>query len=186
MAANEHYSTAVVAYARSLLEVAEQRQQTDAILQELKAIQQIVRQLPRFAQFLEDPAFSQSDRAGVLERSLGPAVSELMRNFLGVLNRRGALKRLAIIADAYEDLLLERRGIVDVDVTVARKLTDPELDRIGQRLSTAIRRQAIVHQRVDESIVGGLVLRIDDRLIDASVRYQLRAAREQLLSAQQR
>jgi len=72
---------------------------------------------------------------------------------------------------------------VEVDVTVAQRLSDEQLATVRERVSTAIGRNAVVHQYVDESIIGGLVLRVQDKLIDASVKHQLETIRRQMLQA---
>ena len=85
--------------------------------------------------------------------------------------------------DAYEDLLDERLGKVEVDVTVAVRLSPDELESVRQRIGAALKKDAVIHQYVDESIIGGMILRVEDRVIDSSVRYQLEAMRKNLLSA---
>jgi F-type H+-transporting ATPase subunit delta len=70
-----------------------------------------------------------------------------------------------------------------VDVTVAQRLSPDELENVRRRVSQALGKDAVVHQYVDESIIGGLVLRVQDQLIDASVRYQLDAMKQRLLQA---
>src|SRR5439155_23633582 len=106
-------------------------------------------------------------------------------NFLGVLNEKGRLKLFVQIADAYDALLDEQFGKIEVDVTVAQKLSNDQLEEVRKRVSTALKKDAVVHQYVDESIIGGLILRVQDKLIDASVKTQIAALREQLLSARE-
>jgi F-type H+-transporting ATPase subunit delta len=85
--------------------------------------------------------------------------------------------------EAFNDLLEEQLGNVEVDVTVAQRLDAGQLEQVRQRVSQALGRAAVVHQYVDESIIGGLVLRVQDKLIDASVRFQLDQMRRRLLQA---
>lgn len=184
MATTTHYSPTAEAYAQSLLELAnEQQSQAESIGKELSAVREIVVQNPTFAQFLADPGISQAERDATIKKIFGGRVSQLMMNFLGVLNAKGRARLLSQIADAYDDLLDEQLGKIEVDVTVAQTLTDEQLQTVRQRVSTALKKDAVVHQYVDDSIIGGLVLRVQDRLIDASVKYQLEAMREQLLAA---
>lgn len=175
-----------MAYARTLLDLANERQQAEGMAQELGQLQEIVEANPAFKTILSDPAIRTSDRTALLEKVFSGNVSPLMWNFLRVLNSRGALKLLGEIADAYEDLLNDQMGRVEVDVTVAQKLSADELEEVRQRVSKALKKEAVVHQYVDESIIGGLVLRVGDQMIDASVRHQLQAMRERLLSQRPR
>ena len=84
---------------------------------------------------------------------------------------------------AFDNLLDIQYGKIEVDVTVANKLNDQELESVRQKVSEALKRDAIVHQYIDESIIGGLILRMNDQLIDGSVRTQLDRMRRQLLSS---
>jgi F-type H+-transporting ATPase subunit delta len=101
-----------------------------------------------------------------------------------VLNLKRRLKEIPAIAAAYDDLLDEKLGKIEVDVTVAQKLSPDQLEQVRQRVSQALKKEAVMHQYVDESIIGGLLLRVQDKLIDASVRSQLHSLRDQLLASQ--
>jgi F-type H+-transporting ATPase subunit delta len=179
-----HHSPTVLAYAQSLLELADEQNQTETIDQELGQLSEIIAQNPVFGAYLADPGISYEDRSRVLKEVFAGKVSPLLWNFLGVLNDKGRLKHLSEIAGAFDDLLDEKLGKIEVDVTVAQKLTPEQLDEVRQSVSRALKKDAVVHQYVDDSIIGGMVLRVQDRLIDASVAAQLRALRSQLLSQQ--
>jgi len=113
-------------------------------------------------------------------------VSELTLNSLLVMNRKGRLGILHQVVNAYTDLLQQQQGIIEADVIVAEKLSPDQLEQVRQRVGAALKREVVIHQYVDASIIGGLVLRIEDRLLDASVKAQLRAIRRQLLAARQK
>ena len=172
-----------VAYARSLLELANERNQADEIGQEMAGIRDILTEQPSFAAYLADPGIGGTERTATLDKVFKGRVSPLVSNFLGVVNNHGRMRMLGPIAQAFVDLLDEQRGNVEVDVTVAQRLTPDQLEQVRQRVSQALGRNAVVHQYVDESIIGGLVLRVQDKLIDASVRFQLEQMRRQLLEA---
>ena len=175
-----------VAYARSMLELANERGQADEIGREMSAIREVTDQNPTFSAFLADPGIAASERTATLDRVFRGRVSPLVMNFLGVLNNKGRLRLLGSIAEAYGNLLDEQSGKVEVDVTVAQRLSPDQLEQVRQRVSEALGKNAVVHQYVDENIIGGLVLRVEDRLIDASVKYQLEAMRERLLAARRK
>ena len=172
-----------VAYARSILDLANEHNQAQEFGQELAIIGELLKQNPSFAEFLADPGIGATERTAALEKLFRGRASPLVMNLMGVLNTRGRLNLLTAVADAYAVLLDEQLGNVEVDVTVAQKLDPSQLDQVRQRVSQALGKNAIVHQYVDEEIIGGLVLRVEDRLIDASVKYQLEAMRERMLAA---
>jgi F-type H+-transporting ATPase subunit delta len=68
-------------------------------------------------------------------------------------------------------------------VTVASKLSADQLEEVRKKVGAALKKEAVVHQYVDDSIIGGLIVRVQDKLIDASVKTQLAAMRQQLLAA---
>jgi len=170
-----------VAYARSLLELAEERQQTQTVEQELRALRQVIETTPSFRAFLRDPAVGENERAQALTRIFQGNASPLVMNFLNVVNAHGRLGALDEIAQAYDDLLDERLGKVEVDVTVAQRLAPDQLEEVRRRVGAALKKDAVVHQYVDESIIGGLILRVEDRLIDASVKAHLEGMKRRML-----
>ena len=172
-----------IAYARSMLELANERNEAREIGREMAGIQELTEQNPTFAAFLADPGIGATERTATLDKVFRGRVSPLVMNFLGVLNSKGRLRLMGSIAEAYVNLLDEQQGNVEVDVTVAQRLSPEQLEQVRQRVSEALGKTAVVHQYVDENIIGGLVLRVEDRLIDASVKYQLEAMREKLLAA---
>lgn len=183
MAKTKHNSTTSLVYAQSLLDLAKDKNAAEPIGEDLKAISEGLRADPGFKLFVIDPSISTEKRAAAFQKAFAGKVDQLLLNFLGVLNVKGRLAILPEISDAYQTLLDEMFGKIEVDVTVAQKLSPEELSLVQQKVSTALGKSAVVHQYVDESIIGGLVLRVQDRLIDASVKYQLTAIKEQLLAA---
>jgi F-type H+-transporting ATPase subunit delta len=182
--ANSSPNAPVVArYAKALLQLANANKQADAIRAELKSLREILKANPTFKSLLSDPGVSVARRDTLLKQTFTGRSSATVLNFLGLLNSKGRIGLLGEIIDAYEDLLEEQLGNVEVDVTVSQKLTPEQLERARQKVSAALGRNAIVHQYVDESIIGGVVLRVQDKLIDASVRHQLEMMKRQLLAA---
>jgi F-type H+-transporting ATPase subunit delta len=179
----KHASPIATAYARSLIELATEQSKAEPIGQELRDIRQIIDDNKSFGLFLSDPAIGTVERGQTMKRIFGGKVSPLMSSFLGVLNEKGRLGMLGQIADAYDDLLDEQLGKIEVDVTVAQKLDAKQLEQVRQRVSAALKKDAVVHQYIDDSIIGGMVLRVQDKMIDASVKSQLAAMKQQLLSA---
>jgi len=183
MAKTKHHSTTALIYAQSLLELAEEKGQTDAIGADLSSVAQAIKASPALGIFIVDPSVSSDKRAKLIKHAFDGKISPLLVNFLGVLNAKGRLSILSDVADSFQYLVDELRGKVEVDVTVAHSLTPEQLTKVQQKVSSALGKNAVVNQTVDESIIGGLMLRVEDKLIDASVKYQLEAMKQQFLSA---
>jgi F-type H+-transporting ATPase subunit delta len=183
MPQDSHQTPTAIAYADALLQLASEANVADQIGQELSDIRQIIADNDELAQLLADPVISAEEKGKFLHRVFDGQASKLMLNFLGLVNEKGRLSLLSAIAASYQDLLDDRQGIVEVDVTVANRISDGELDDIRQRVSQAMKREAVVYQYVDPEIIGGLILRIKDQLIDGSVRAQLGAMQKAMLAA---
>lgn len=178
-----HTTPLATAYARSILDLANERGQAEAVGHELEELAGIVQSDASFENFLANPAIGEMERGRVIEKVFRGRVSDLVLNFLMVVNRNRRLGLLQQIANAYADQLEDQLGKIEVDVFVAQRLTRDQIEQVRQRVSAVLKKDAVVHQYVDESIIGGLVIRVEDRLIDASVRAQLRAVRRKLLAA---
>jgi F-type H+-transporting ATPase subunit delta len=166
-----------------MLQLANERQQAEPIRAELRGLREVLDANPALAGHLADPAVSEASRASLLQRVFAGRISQITLNFLGVLNEKGRLALLPEIIEAYDDLLEEQLGNVEVDVTVAQRLDAAQLEQVRQRVSQVLGRTAVVHQYVDESIIGGLVLRVQDKLLDASVKFQLDQMKRRLMEA---
>ena len=180
-----HHTPTVLSYAESVLELAEEQGQAEPVGQEFARIGEVLEQNPTFAQFLADPGISHAERDRVLGDAFGDGhASPLVWNFIRVLLAKGRLGLLADVVVAYGDLYDDRHGKVELDVTVAHRLSADELEDVRRRVGAALKKDAVVHQYVDESLIGGMVLRVGDRLIDGSVKGQLAAIKKQMLTQQ--
>jgi F-type H+-transporting ATPase subunit delta len=183
MHTEDHQSPLAIAYAEALLELATDAKMAAAVADELRAIRELLEKNPAFAQILSNPSISGDERGQLLHRVFDGRASKLILNFLGLVNEKGRLNILPSIAAAFDELLDHQEGKIEIDATVAEKLSNEQLDSVRKKISEALKRTAVIHQYVDPQIIGGLVLRVQDQLIDGSVRAQLAAMRQQLLAA---
>jgi F-type H+-transporting ATPase subunit delta len=183
MAKSSPNAPVVARYARALLQLANETKQAEPLRAELKSLSEILEKNPTFKAILSDPAVSEATRDTLLKKTFANRASPTLVNFLGLLNSKGRIGLIGEIIETYDELLEEQLGNVEVDVTVSQKLSPEQLERVRQKVSTVLGRNAVVHQYVDESIIGGLVLRVQDKLIDASVKHQLEMMKRQLLAA---
>lgn len=181
--ATQQTSSSASGFAQALLELADERKQTDLVAGEIAGLGKAVAEAPSLAAFFANPSIKDAEREGVVNRALLPNVSPLVGSFLRLLLSKGKLGELGSIAAAFQALMDERQGKVNVDVTVTKQLGPQELELVRQRISTAIKKDAIVKQHVDESILGGIIIRVGDKLIDGSVKSQLKAIEKKLLAA---
>jgi F-type H+-transporting ATPase subunit delta len=182
MAATKNIDEIASVYAQSLLEVCDKmggNAVAEACASELRDLAEIIRGDRKFAEFLKTPIVGNDKRKSALEKIVKGRVSDLVFRFVMVLANHGRAGRIADVADAFDALLQERLGRVEVDMfTVDGKASDDVIATVKARVKDAFAKDAVLHQYSDPSMIGGVKLRIGDQLIDASVATQLRNMRE--------
>jgi F-type H+-transporting ATPase subunit delta len=170
-------------YADALLSVADQRGEGEEIARELKAIvTDVFAKNPEVEAALSSPVVKRSAKQPVLERAFKNNVSDLLFNFLVVLNGKERLPLIRHVAAAYRDLLDEQAKRVRVSVRSAVPLTDVQTEQLKQTISQATGLEPIIQPKVDDSLLGGMIVQIGDRVFDSSVSYQIENIRNQLLA----
>lgn len=167
-------------YGKALFELAQEQGKLDDIRLELADLTALLRNQPDLATLFEHPTIDEARRAESIRRIFASQVSDLTLRFLLVLSSKDRLDQLAGIAVVFDRLVKESRNEVDVDVITAQPLTPQQLQAVADKVSKAIGKRAIVHGRLDASLIGGLKIKIGDQVIDASVAYQLRSLSRQL------
>jgi F-type H+-transporting ATPase subunit delta len=183
MASSRNTVGASAPFAHALLDLANRQGKAQEIAQELADVKDVLKHNPTFNLFLRDPSVSRPERRRVIDSTLAGKINPLLLNTIRVLNNRGRLSLLSDLADTYRQLLDRQLGNVHVDVTVAAPLDPQTLEDVRTRVSAALGKNAVVKQHVDESIIGGLVLRVEDKRIDASVKSQLESMKQRLMQA---
>ena len=168
-------------YATAAFTVAGQAGDYDAWLSTLSELARIL-QMPSARTVFLSPSVPSTQKAAALDRLL-PNASPMVRNFIHILVNRDRLAEVPGIVEALRDLINVQRGIILADVTTAIPL-DSELERVvAERIASHLGRDASkvsIRARVDPSIIGGVVARIGDQVIDDSVRGRIERLRRTL------
>ena len=168
-------------YAAALLDLAVQGEQRDEIRAELEEVGGLLSGEPELAKLLASRVLATSERRGCLERIFKGQISDLSYRFLQVVNDKDRLADLAGIIRAFGRLVDEQQGLVDVDAYVATALDETQSRRVAAALDVALDRRVVLHQHVEPHLIGGLKLRVGDRLIDGSIATQLRRMKQQII-----
>ena len=138
----------------------------------------------RIAITLDSPRVSKAAKSQILERALkGEAPHEFVR-FLQAVVRRGRQGLLAEIAQEYQVLLDEKLDRVHAGVTLASEADARTQKQVVERLAKALGREVRAYFRSDPRILGGVVVRIGDRIFDGSVRRRLTAVQRRMLTGE--
>ena len=165
-------------YAQAAFELALQRGQLEKGAEDLRVINEALQnsELRAFLQHAKVPL----ERKVQLIGEVFQAADLAMRNLLCLLVSRGLVELAPEIEKGYQRLLNRFKGIEQVSVYSAVPLEDQEKERIARFVSELIDKQVLVNASVDDSILGGLIIRVGDRLIDGSTRTRLEQLGKQL------
>jgi len=181
-----HTDAVAQVYARSLYELADEAGGTDKIIElaeELEQIAELARSQESFREFLSSPIIEQSKRAISLRRIFADNVTDLFLRFILLLNSKGRLDHLDMIHSAYDQMVQESFGRIEVDLFTPATLGQEQLAIIGQRIQEVLGKEPVLHSYTDDQMIGGLKLRIGDQLIDGSISRQLQRLEDQLLTS---
>ena len=170
-------------YARSLFELAMDAGGTDKLMEvadELEQICELAREDKKINLFLSSPIVDVKARGKALSAIFTNRITDLTLRFLLVLNNKGRLNRLESIETAFDQLVQEAFGRIEVDVITPVAIDAELIATIKEKISTVLGKEPILHPYVDESLLGGIKLRIGDQLIDGSVQTRLRKLSEEL------
>lgn len=170
-------------YARSLFELAMDAGGTEKLMEvadELEQICELAREDKKMNLFLTSPVVDVKARGKALSAIFTNRITDLTLKFLLVLNNKGRLDRLESIETAFDQLVQEAFGRIEVDVITPVAIDAELIATIKEKISTVLGKEPVLHPYVDESLLGGIKLRIGDQLIDGSVQTRLRKLSEEL------
>lgn len=172
-------------YAETLLTLAE-RQGPDGLEsfgQAAETLAALVQGDPRMRQFLETPRVTPDQKKAALQQALGGRAPEMFVRFVMVLTDKRRQALLPEIAAAYRDLVDERMGRVRVQVTISHAPDAALQAEIGNALADRLGKTVIPTFAVDPELLGGMVVRVGDQILDGSVRTRAAQLRRRLLAA---
>ncbi len=169
-------------YAEALLRAASRHGRAAEVLAELHGlVDDVFRRDPAVERFLASPAVGRERKADVIKETFEGRASELLVDFLYVLNSRDRLDVLRAVARVYNDLFDRRENRMRVSVRSAVPLADGQRERIAEELRSSFGKEPVLHASVEPALLGGLVVQVDDWVYDASVRTRLEMIRKQLI-----
>lgn len=163
-------------YAEAAFEIALRDDAVDAWLAALDVAEERLTR-PEVTRLLGSPAIPVAARVELLDTLIGDAVTGGPRNLIALLIRRGRFDDLSAVAREFRRLDARRKGIIDALVSAALPLDDADRAAMDKRMTTMTGKEIRMEEQVDPSLLGGVQVRIGDRLIDGSVRGRLERLR---------
>ena len=172
-------------YGEALFEIAMEGEKADLFLQEAQDILTILDENPDLDKLMKHPKVSRLEKEQVLDNVFLGNVSREMTGFMKLLINKDRYGELPKIFGYLIDRIKEERKIGIAYVTTAVELTAEKKEAVKNRLlATTTYNTMEVYYTVDEAIIGGMIIRIKDRVVDSSVRTKLEEMKKQLLQIQ--
>jgi F-type H+-transporting ATPase subunit delta len=173
--------SAVSTYAKALFDAALEREELEETLENLKEFVNALHESEELREFYYGPQISESQKRRAID-ALTEEMTVSTRNFLKLLIDNGRTEILEDVVPRYEDLVEEYQGKVEVELTTAVELSEEMLDRLKSRLGEILDgREVMLETYVLPNLLGGAVVRVGEKQIDASVRSQLQGLRQKMV-----
>ena len=171
-------------YAQAMLDLVDSGADLGRMFDDLHAVQKLVDTDRTFFEFFASPRLGPAVKKRVLNEAFG---GELDRPVMGLLHvlvdkrREMVFDNIVDEFDRYKDL---REGRLHAEITVARPLDDDQKSELKSKLEAATGKEIRLHEKIDPKVLGGLIVKLGDKVIDGSVRRRLNRLRRQMVAAQ--
>jgi len=169
-------------YARSLFEVAKEQDKLDSVREQLGEFADALEETRELQVFFFSPYFSTTEKQDGLDRAVSGA-DEVIVNFLKLLIENHRMPVIFRVRRGYEELWEEENKLLPVRVTSAVELDKSTVSQIGDKIAEQTGRKVELSSEVDPDILGGIVVRVGNSILDASIRNRLEQLRRQVARA---
>lgn len=165
-------------YATALFELASEGNVVDAVSADLDSFSAIMAESADLRRLIESPAFSAEEQVGAIKAILAKAeIGGVAGNFISLVASKRRLFALPGMIQAYRNLVAEAKGIVSAEVSVAEAPTPKRVEEIRAALSSVAGKDVAVAIKVDPALIGGLIVKMGSRMVDASLKTKLNSIR---------
>ena len=161
-------------YGDALFELAVEENRTDSLMEEILMLQTVLKENQDFEKILEHPEISKQNKLQVIEDVFKGRISDALTGFLRIVVTKGRYKDLPDIFAYFIARVKEYRKIGVAQVTSAISLSDVQKQKIEKKLLDSTQYETMeIEYKVDESLIGGLLIRIGDRIVDSTIKHRL-------------
>lgn len=172
-------------YGEALFELASEKNTVSAMLEEVSGLQMVLKENKVLSVLMNNPKVSKDEREGIIKEVFQGRLSDDLLYFLILLVQKGRYAHVEEILAYFTDRVKEAEGIGTAYITTAVELTPAKKDEIHKKLlaTTSYREIEVIYQ-VDPEIIGGMTVRINDRVVDSSIKTKLEKMERSLLAVQ--
>lgn len=168
-------------YAEALFKVAKAENSLDNVEEELSRLKNLLSKSGELKEFIHNARIDTSEKKGALIEVLGKDTTLITLNFLNLIIDQNRQRELPEIIDEYFNLTSSFRNKITAYVISSVPLTEDLIREMEKMLSNLARKDVLIKNEVDESIIGGFIIRIKEKVLDASIQGQFRKLKEKIV-----
>ena len=165
-------------YAEALFALACEEQQEEKFLDALNTVEKLLVEEPEYAALLSSPGIPLGDRLEALESALAGVVPEYVLSWMQLLCEKGRIGAFSECVKEYKALLAAKQSVVTARVTSAVELTNEEAAALKEKLEKISGHTVLLDRSTDASLLGGLIVEIEGKVLDGSLRHRLHMVKE--------
>ena len=171
----------VKSYAEALFQVARAEETLDRVEEELTRVNKSLDSNAELREFLSNPQISSEGKKSSLFQIFGGKVSPITLHWINMVVDQGRQRRLPAIIEAFFTLAQDAREKVTAEVITSVPLSEDQTNRLAQELSKITRKRVFLKPMVDESILGGVIVKIENKVIDGSIKHRLQEIKNEMI-----
>ena len=168
-------------YARALYKIAVKEDDVNQISSRLHSIRSILKSVPELNQLLITRRVSVQDKTTILKNILDNKISDIEMDLIVLLMENGYMPLFGAVANYFDYILEKNSEIIKVQITSSASLLDDEIQRIISKIENRVQKKVDIEMETDTSMIGGIILRVGNILIDGSVSNRLQKMRDTLI-----
>ena len=168
-------------YARSLYKIAVKENDVNQISSRLHSIRSILKSVPELNQLLITRRVSVQDKTTILKNILDNKISYIEMDLIVLLMENGYMPLFGAVVNYFDYILEKNSEIIKVQITSSASLLDDEIQRIISKIENRVQKKVDIEMETDTSMIGGIILRVGNTLIDGSVSNRLQKMRDTLI-----
>ena len=167
-------------YAEALFQLSEEENITKEIYNELHDVVEVIKNNKELDNVLKSPLVAKNEKTQLIEALFNNKINNDLKNFLKILVEKGRISSLKSIELTFKELLNDKHNIIEVTVISAIALTEKQVKELEEKLSKKYNKNVTLENEVDQSILGGVLVRLGNTQIDGSVKTRLNNIKDQL------
>ena len=167
-------------YAEALFQLSEEENITKEIYNELHDVVEVIKNNKELDNVLKSPLVAKNEKTQLIEALFNNKINNNLKNFLKILVEKGRISSLKSIELTFKELLNDKHNIIEGTVISAIALTEKQVKELEEKLSKKYNKNVTLENKVDKSVLGGVLVRLGNTEIDGTIKTRLDGLKNQL------